>query len=150
MGRSIHILARIVLIDNNHVLLCEKIGNDRSLLPGGHVELDESAASAIRRELQEEFAGKVEITGYICTIEHHYSQSSKMRHEYTLLFDGRLLNYSFPDNPPSLESRLRFFWRPLDMLDEAVLLPLPLREIIPGFAAGEHVKSWFSTMSKTK
>ena len=53
---GIHVLVRAVIIDQDNILLCQTLDLPVSFyfLPGGHVEHEESASSALIRELSEE------------------------------------------------------------------------------------------------
>lgn len=49
----IHLLGRVALISNGHILLAHEIGAENTFLPGGHVEHNEAVKNAILRELRE-------------------------------------------------------------------------------------------------
>ena len=53
---NIHALARAIIIDQDQILLCRKLDSTlkRYFLPGGHIEVGESAREAVVRELVEE------------------------------------------------------------------------------------------------
>ena len=142
----IHLLGRVVLISNGHILLAHKIGADNTFLPGGHVECNEAVKNTIRRELREEFDGNVEVEEFIGVIEHSFEYRAQPYHELNLLFSGRSLNYDYPRIPKSLESHLEFYWQPIDRLKEVNLLPPPLLTIIPSYYRDRKSSLWTSTM----
>ena len=146
----IHLLGRVVLISNGHILLAHKIGADNTFLPGGHVECNEAVKNAILREVREEFEGEVKIEGFIGVVEHLFEYHAQPYHELNLLFSGRLLNYDYPRIPKSLESHLEFYWQRIDKLEEVNLLPPPLLTIIPNYHRDRQSSLWTSTIENEK
>ena len=69
---AIHLLGRVALVSNGHILLAHEIGAENIFLPGGHVEYNEPVKNAILRELREEFDGEVQIKGFIGVVEHSF------------------------------------------------------------------------------
>ena len=147
---AIHLLGRVALISNGHILLAHGIGAKNTFLPGGHVEYNEAVKSAILRELREEFEGEVHIEGFIAVVEQSFQYGGQPYHELNLLFSGRLLNFDYTQIPKSLESHLEFYWQRIDKLREANLLPAPLLTIIPGYYRDGKSSLWTSTMENEK
>ncbi len=147
---AIHLLGRVALISNGHILLAHGIGAKNTFLPGGHVEYNETVKNTILRELREEFDGEVQIEGFIGVVEHSFEYRNQPHHELNLVFSGRLLHYCYPQTPKSLESHLEFYWQPIDKLKEVNLLPLPLLTIIPGYYKDRKGSLWTSTMENEK
>ena len=147
---GIHLLGRIALISNGHILLAHEIGAKNTFLPGGHVEYNEAVKNAILRELQEEFDGEVQIEEFIGVVEQSFEYRAQPHHELNLLFSGRLLNYDYTQIPKSLESHLEFYWQRIDKLKEVNLLPPPLLTIIPSYYRHKKSSLWTSTMENEK
>ena len=147
---AIHLLGRVALISNGHILLAHGIGAKNTFLPGGHVEHNEAVKNTILRELREEFEGEVQIEEFIGVVEHSFEYRGEPYHELNLLFSGRLLNYDYTQIPKSLESHLEFYWQRIDKLREANLLPAPLLTIIPSYYRDGKSSLWTSTMEKEK
>ena len=146
---KIEVIARLVVIHDHNVLLSRKLGADNTYLVGGHVEQDETAQQALRREFEEENGLQIEVGEFLGVVEHAYTNEVKQKrhHEYNLVFSGKLLQDPFPRPPESREPNLEFLWQPIDRLDEANLLPLPMREIVRACAAGKLSPSlWKSTL----
>lgn len=58
-------IARALIIDNNYILIA-RMKDAHSFLPGGGVELGESAQTALKRELEEELGvSNCEITRFL-------------------------------------------------------------------------------------
>jgi ADP-ribose pyrophosphatase YjhB (NUDIX family) len=147
---AIHLLGRVALISNGHILLAHGIGAENTFLPGGHVEYNEAVKNAIVREVREEFDGEAKIEGFIGVVEHSFEYHARPYHELNLLFSGRLLNYNYTQIPKSLESHLEFYWQRIDRLEEVNLLPLPLLTIIPSYYRDRKGSLWTSTMGNEK
>jgi len=146
----IHLLGRVALISNGHILLAHGIGAKNTFLPGGHVEYNEAVKNAIMRELKEEFGGEVQIEEFIGVVENSFEYRGQPYHELNLLFSGKLLNYDYTQTPKSLESHLEFYWQRIDKLREANLLPPPLLTIIPGYHRDRKSSLWTNTMENEK
>ena len=142
------LIARILIIQENQILLTHEIGTPYTFLPGGHIEYNEPAKQTILREMREEFKGEGQVKEFIGAIEHSYNHRGEPQHEVTLLFEGRLLNITYPRTPNSLESHLEFLWKPLDRLAEANILPRPLMDLIPKYCAGPTGSLWASTIEE--
>ncbi|HEC67189.1 MAG TPA: NUDIX domain-containing protein [bacterium] len=147
---AIHLLARVALMSNGHILLAHGIGAGNTFLPGGHVEYNEAVKNVILRELREEFDGEVQIEEFIGVIEQSFEYRGQPYHELNLLFSGRLLNFDYTQIPKSLESHLEFYWHRIDNLREANLLPQPLLTIVPSYYRDRKSSLWTSTMENQK
>ncbi len=140
----IHLIARGIIIQHGHILLCHKKGMDYVFLPGGHIEPFESAAQAIVREMTEEFGGEAVIDRFVTTIENSYLEDSKDHHEICIIMAGRLSNVCYPESPVSLEPRLEFPWHPVAQLESANLMPPPLVDVVMAFASDRPPKPFIS------
>ena len=147
---AIHLLGRIALISNGHILLAHGIGAENTFLPGGHVEYNETVKNAILRELREEISGEVQVERFIGVVEQSFEYGGQPYHELNLLFSGRLLNFNYTQIPESLESHLEFYWQRIDKLKEVNLLPPALLTIIPSYYKDRKSSLWTSTMENEK
>ena len=114
----------------NGVLLQQAVGTDFWFLPGGRVELLESADEALRRELHEELGVEVTVERLLWVVENFFTLEGRRFHELGLYFQvalppgvpaaGQFLGRE-PDVP------LVFAWFPLERLADVVLHPSFLR-----------------------
>jgi 8-oxo-dGTP pyrophosphatase MutT (NUDIX family) len=84
----------VVVNDDGDILLIRRTDNDNWALPGGAIDLGESATQAAVRETQEETGITPEITGLvgIYTDPHHvihYTSNDEVRQEFSIVLTGR-------------------------------------------------------------
>lgn len=84
-----------VVIENDRLLLIHKVDNDRWALPGGAIDVGESATAAVVRETQEETGVEVEILGLIgvYTNPRHVMRydDGEVRQQFSLCFRARIV-----------------------------------------------------------
>ncbi len=68
----LYILARAVIIAEQHLLVAKAVGASNTFLPGGHVEVGESMPATLERELLGELGLAVKVERYLSAIEHSY------------------------------------------------------------------------------
>jgi 8-oxo-dGTP diphosphatase len=128
-GRSMenikfHRLARAVIIKNDSILVAKVVGHDHTFLPGGHIELGESAHTALQREIREEIRIEIIINGFVGDIEHHWESEGVRHFELNHLFKVELLTED--EQIVSQGNDLSFFWVKLDEQHQYNLEPFPL------------------------
>ncbi len=127
MGKAqeIEFIARGVWIASDRLLCCRNVRHGYHYLPGGHVEVGESAAAALARELQEEAGEAVHVGGLLAVAENSFSRSSQVTHELNLVFHVKQPAPRRAD-PPAVSSRepkIAFDWLGRDQVLAAKFLP---------------------------
>lgn len=89
---GIHVLSRAVIVDQQQILLCKTMDftDNFYFLPGGHIEHNESALSALLRELIEEADAKCQIKRFLGCLEYNFKPDYAHvchDHEYNLIFE---------------------------------------------------------------
>lgn len=118
-----------VAIDQDMVLVHQFEGSEYWSLPGGNVELGESSAAALHRELLEEANLQVEVGRLLWVHENLFVQKSgKQVHElcfyYLIDFDHeKMARFGGAEG----ETRLFFRWVRLEELDGLPLVPAFLK-----------------------
>ena len=83
-----------VIVEDGRILLIHKVDNDRWALPGGGIDVGESAPAAAVRETLEETGAQVEIEGLvgIYTDPRHVMRydDGEVRQQFSLCFRARL------------------------------------------------------------
>jgi ADP-ribose pyrophosphatase len=129
-----------VIIAEGHVLVCREDDDDYVQLPGGRVELGETSADGIEREIAEELAMPAEIGPMIATSESFYRAGGEDYHELSFFYRAHLPGQGPDGNWPWLlrhdeGHELKFYWVSLkeDALEAISLLP----PWLPGFLRQE-------------
>jgi ADP-ribose pyrophosphatase YjhB (NUDIX family) len=142
---NIHVLARAVIIKDEHILLAYdprsqpmhyyELNVPFFYLPGGHIEFQESASQAVIREVKEEMGRTVKSTRFLGSMEHSWhfpgDEVCCHTHEINLIFD-----VDIPTIKPSTilkprEEHVAFKWIPLKELNDIDLRPELLKHLIP-------------------
>ncbi|MEK7649835.1 MAG: NUDIX domain-containing protein [Patescibacteria group bacterium] len=142
-----HLRARAVIIKEGRVLLVRQKGVGHAFLPGGHVELGEQAEKALIRELEEETDIAGTVKSFLGVIENSWVQDDARQQEINLFFEVDVPNLDSSKDPVSKEDHLEFFWSMPGDFEKYVLLPAPLRQLIPAWLNGER-KAWWASVFK--
>ncbi len=109
---------------------------DMFLLPGGRVEMGESAEEAVSREMREELGCEVRIDRLLWIVDNHFVHHEQTHHELGLYFAVTLPRDSEQaSGRPFVATeengqRLFFHWQPLERLGELNLKPSCLIELL--------------------
>lgn len=144
MSRGVEVIVRAVLVADGRVLLAHKPGAAHTFLPGGHIEPGESAAAALRRELQEELGLAASVGRFLGAVEHAWTEGEG-GHEVNLLFLVRADGLPADRPPASREPHIEFLWQAADALAARRLEPRVLCEVLPAWLRGGA--GWASTMT---
>lgn len=102
---------------------------------GGGIEFGETAAEAVRRELQEELAAELSAVEQIAVLENVFTYEGRPGHEIVFLFTAELVDKSIYDRDEVgvvLDEGTPVRWLPLgDVLSgKAILYPAGLAELL--------------------
>lgn len=131
---TIHVLARAVIIQNDHILVChtQDMEPNYYFLPGGHVENGESAAATVLRELKEEGGIEGTVQRFLGCFEHSFDpQRGKCHsHEYNLYFEVKTKPFDLQTEIPQLESHIKLLWMPIANLERIDFRPPSLKDLL--------------------
>mgnify|MGYP006290435821 CR=1 FL=1 len=142
---TIHLLARAVIRDDDHVLVVQADGQSHTFLPGGHRETGEGLKECLRRELQEELGVTARVKTYLGGVEHRWSRNGEPQYEVNHCFAVAAPALTADATPTAEEDFLSFAWAPVDRLDEFALEPAPLRSLLANESATK-TPWWASTL----
>lgn len=147
MNKHIEILVRGVCVKQGQLLVCQSKGAPNTYLPGGHVEWNEQAVVALKREIMEELGVKAGVKEFLGSVEHTFIQKGERHCEINLVFAMSIPSLSPENLPEACEDWIRFKWIPLSALGRNHLEPWPLRKLIGGWMkdAGS-ISRWGSTL----
>lgn len=109
------------------ILIHKFMDADFSFLPGGRVQLGESAEAALRRELQEELQVEATISGVPFVAENLFQNKDEAFHELSFYFEVDGSNLSLPQDG-EIRGKVQFFWRAHDDMTHLNLKPEFLRD----------------------
>jgi 8-oxo-dGTP diphosphatase len=125
-----HYLVRGAIFVDGKVLLAHQIGADNTFLPGGHIELGESAELALVREIAEEIGQEAVVKRFIGAVECLWSENGQTNHEINLIFEVVVSGLNARMPPLSKEPHLEFIWSDPENLKAHNLLPAPMIECL--------------------
>jgi ADP-ribose pyrophosphatase YjhB (NUDIX family) len=102
---------------------------------GGGIEFGETAAEAVRRELQEELAAELTSVEQIAVLENVFTYEGRAGHEIVFLFAAELADKAFYEHDEVgvvLDEGSRVHWLPMaDVVSgRAILYPRGLAELL--------------------
>jgi len=154
-NEGVNLIVRAIIIHENHVLLSTPTESNRSFakdlyfLPGGHVDYNEPAKTAIKRELIEEMNLHCENTALKGILECSWDRKGRIYHEINLVFQVDVKGLSLEQPPIALDHGFqKFVWFPLEKLEEITVLPEQLKPMISQAAQNKGSLPFFSKMMK--
>ena len=124
---EIETIARGVCVKDGKVLLCRGKGAASTYLPGGHIEFGETGAEALVREMKEETGLDSTAGKLLGVVESSFLQHGEKHCEINLVYELSIEN----SDVAAQEDWIGFEWCPLSNLDDANLLPVDIRRLIP-------------------
>ena len=125
-----------VLIEHNGKILAHRnINSNHYALVGGRVEIGEDSETTVKREIMEELGKKIEVTGYVATIENFFEMKGSKYHEIMFVHkieftneDDKKIEYTMKN----IEGKdyLQYEWIEINKIDEYPLLPRAVKEVL--------------------
>lgn len=145
MSDQVEIIVRGVLIHGGNLLVCRNRKHGHLFLPGGHVDFNEPAGEALRRECVEELGVALAVGEFLGVCEAAFDQvkgkGTSRHHEINLVFKLLTPAGFDPHTLRSQEDHIAFDWLPLDRLPATKLLPTGISELIAG-------RQWISAFER--
>jgi 8-oxo-dGTP diphosphatase len=124
MPKNIEFLVRAIIIINDKFLVCRKKNKDYYFFPGGHVEFNETAIDALKREIMEELGLEIKKAVLMGGSEHFFIEDCVERHEINISYYVKLKK----EKIESQESHLDFFLFSKDKLLKEKVYPESMKK----------------------
>lgn len=117
-----------IVMRGDHLLLTRNLAEDYWFVPGGRVEMGESAAAAVAREISEELGVRGGIERLLWTNENFFRLGEVLHHELCLYFlvalpEGVHRDLTAKFYGEELGAGFEFAWHRIDRLNEIRLVP---------------------------
>lgn len=147
-----HLRSAAVVRNGDFVLLHRMADDPFWALPGGRVEIGETAEAAVRREMREELGTDVQVVGLLAVVENLFTYRGRLQHGLEMHF-----NVTLPADSPLVGcepfervedggvglngdntscTRLQFKWFHVSQISSIDLRPSFLREFLVADAGG--------------
>lgn len=149
---GVNLIVRAIILLQDHILLSrptaknKHFATDLYFLPGGHVDYNEAAVSALQREIKEEMNVEATDTDFVGALECSWERKGNMYHEINLVYKVEIANLSIDKPPLSTETNLEFIWCPLNKLSDYMILPKQLALMIKEYTKNTVKAFFFSEM----
>ncbi len=153
--KGINLIVRGVITHKNHILLSTTTDYNKEFakglyfLPGGHVDYNESAIDALKRELLEEMYLPTQKIKFIGALECSWDKKGNIYHELNLLYHVQFSNLSLNIPPKSSEPFIQFIWYPIQNLSSCNILPEQLKPMLQEFVKNNDATLFYSQMIQT-
>lgn len=134
---GVNLIVRALIVHEGHLLMTTITGENKDyaqdlhFLPGGHVDYNEPALIALKREIKEEMHLEVSDAEFKGVLECSWDKKGKPYHEINLVYQVALPDMDLEHPPKAYDSPFHdFSWVPVEKLEEIKLLPDTLKPLI--------------------
>ena len=131
----LNIRAGVVIEHNGKILAHKNVRSNHYALIGGRVKIGEDSETTVKREMMEELGKKIEVTGYVATIENFFEREEAKYHEILFIHKGEFVDEEDKKIDYTLKNKegkdyLQYEWLDIAKIDEYRLLPEALKGIL--------------------
>ena len=126
-----------IIIHNGKVLFHKNTAEPYYALLGGRVKICESSENTVRREIEEELGKKIEVNGYVATIENFFEHKEKNYHEILFVHRAEFIDEEDKKITDTLqnvegekEKHVQYEWLELNKLDEYDIRPNVIKKVL--------------------
>lgn len=141
---KLNVRAAAIIMHDGKILTHRNKNSDHYALLGGRIAIGEDSKTTVLREYEEELGKKIEITGYVATIENFFEMKGSKYHEIMFVYkaefvneEDKKINYTLKN----LEGKdyLEYPWLEVDKLDEYNIVPKAIKKILKENKFPTHV-----------
>ena len=131
----LNIRAGVVIEHNGKILAHRNLNSDHYAIMGGRVKIGEDSETTVKREVMEELGKKIEVIGYVTTIENFFEREEAKYHEILFIHKGEFVDEEDKKIDYTLKNKegkdyLQYEWLDIAKIDEYRLLPEALKGIL--------------------
>ena len=132
---TLNVRAAGIIIHNGKVLVHRNINETYYALVGGRVEAGESSADTVIREISEELGKKVEVIGYVATVENFFKFRNGNYHEILFVHRVEFVNEEdkmIEETINNIEGRkeLQYEWLDLESVGKYEIRPEVMKKVL--------------------
>lgn len=132
---KLNVRATVIIEHNGKILAHKNVRSNHYALIGGRVKIGEDSETTVKREMMEELGKKIEVTGYIATIENFFEMNGTKYHEILFVHkaefadeEDKKIEYSLKNIEG--EDWLQYEWLDISKIDEYPLLPSSIKSVL--------------------
>ena len=145
-GGRLNCRAGGIIIHNGKALFHRNTADTYYALVGGRVQIFESSEETVKREIEEEIGKKVEIIGYIATIENFFNAKNKNYHEILFVHQAEFVHENDKKITETLQNieknkevHIQYEWLDVNKLDEYDIRPSVIKDILKNGKYPTHI-----------
>jgi RpiB/LacA/LacB family sugar-phosphate isomerase len=134
---GVNLIVRAIITHQDHILLTTTTDDNKNFapnlffLPGGHVEYNERALSALKREIWEEMNLEFYDEKFVGALECAWNREGSIYHEINIVYKIQIDHMNLEAPPIAVDHKFhKFVWKSLAELEGLPLLPVALKQII--------------------
>ena len=132
---KLNVRATVIIEHNGKILAHRNVNSNHYALMGGRVKIGEDSETTVKREVMEELGKKIEVTGYVATIENFFEREEAKYHEILFIHKGEFVDEEDKKIDYTLKNKegkdyLQYEWLDIAKIDEYRLLPEALKGIL--------------------
>lgn len=132
---KLNVRATVIIEHNGKILAHKNIRSNHYALIGGRVKIGEDSETTVKREMMEELSKKIEVTGYVATIENFFEMNGTKYHEILFVHKAEFVDEEDKKIEYSLkniegEDWLQYEWLDISKIDEYQLLPSSIKSVL--------------------
>ena len=132
---KLNVRATVIIEHNGKILAHKNVRSNHYALIGGRVKIGEDSETTVKREMMEELGKKIEVTGYVATIENFFEMNGTKYHEILFVHKAEFVDEEDKKIEYSLkniegEDWLQYEWLDISKIDEYPLLPSSIKSVL--------------------